>query len=122
MAHWLGLDAEFGLFVEPDVFHAPAVVDAVDHDGQAPDLGVPAIAAPAEVKQRLGVVVDEAALDLSDDALAFFLVRLPRLLLDHPVDLGVAIAVVVADPAAGVVLVKNRIGVVGERASEVERD
>src|SRR6516162_7708305 len=87
-AHCLGLDAEFGSFVEPDVFHAPAVVDAVDHNGQAPELGVPTIAATAEIKHRLGVVLDEAALDLPDDALAFFLVRLPRLLLDHPVDLG----------------------------------
>src|SRR6266404_7917056 len=31
-----------GSLVEPDVFHAPAVVDAVDHDGQVLDLRVPA--------------------------------------------------------------------------------
>ena len=30
------------LFVEPDVFEPPAVVDAVDHDGQAFDPGLPA--------------------------------------------------------------------------------
>src|SRR6516165_11363742 len=97
------------LFVEPDVLHPPAVVDAVDHDGQAPDLGVPADPAAAEIKQWLGVVLDEAALDVPDDVLALFLVGLARLLLNHPVDLRVTIAVVVADPAAGVVLVKHRI-------------
>src|SRR5215472_3260610 len=30
------------LFVEPDVFHAPAVKDAVDHDRQPLDIGLPA--------------------------------------------------------------------------------
>ena len=66
----------YRLFVEPDVFHTPAVVDAVDHDGQAPDLGVPAVPAAAEIKQWLGVVLDEAALDVADDVLALFLVGL----------------------------------------------
>src|SRR6516162_1147975 len=107
----------YRLFVEPDVLHAPAVVDAVDHDGQAPDLGVPAVPAAAEIKQWLGVVLDEAALDVPDDVLALFLIGLARSLLNHPVDLRVTIAVVIADPAAGVVLVKHRIGVVGQRAS-----
>src|SRR5215469_11144472 len=30
------------LFIEPDVFHAPAVEDAVDHDRQPLDIGLPA--------------------------------------------------------------------------------
>src|SRR5438874_1435897 len=46
----------FLLLVEPDVFHAPAVVDAVDHRGVVLDLGVPADAAAVEINQRLGVV------------------------------------------------------------------
>src|SRR5438034_2188565 len=39
------------LFVEPDIFHAPAVVDAIDHDRVALDLGAPAA--------RAAVVVDD---------------------------------------------------------------
>src|SRR6516225_4386651 len=30
------------LFIEPDVFHAPAVEDAVNHDRQPLDIGLPA--------------------------------------------------------------------------------
>jgi hypothetical protein len=37
------------LLVEPDVFHAPAIVDAIDHHGQAFDLRVPADPAAIEV-------------------------------------------------------------------------
>src|SRR5215471_980963 len=102
--HSTGWRCLYRLFVEPDVFHAPAVVDAVDQDGRAPDLGVPADPAAAEIKQWLGVVLDEAALDVPDDVLALFLVGLARLPLNQLVDFRVAIAVVVADAAAGVVL------------------
>src|SRR2546421_1150630 len=52
------------LLVEPDVFHAPAVVDAVDHRGMVLDLGVPADAAAVEIDQRLGFVLDQTLLDL----------------------------------------------------------
>src|SRR5437868_14224682 len=34
--------------VEPDVFHAPAVVDAVEHDDQVLDFRIPADAAACE--------------------------------------------------------------------------
>src|SRR5271157_4463617 len=35
------------LFVEPDVFHAPTIEDAVDHDGLPLHIGLPATAAAA---------------------------------------------------------------------------
>ena len=42
----------YGLIVEPDVFHAPAVVDAVGHQCQALDPGLPAGGAGRVVEDR----------------------------------------------------------------------
>ena len=77
---------------------------------------------PPLVDERLGVVFREPALDRPHKALALFLVRLHRLLVDELVDLRVAVAVVVADPAAGVALVKHGVRVVDLRAGEVQTD
>jgi hypothetical protein len=44
------------------------------------------------------------------------------LLLDQLVDFWVAVAVIVADPAAGIVFVEHRVGVVDISAGQVERD
>src|SRR5712671_2220230 len=53
------------------------------HDRQTLDLGVPAVAAAAEVKERLGVILSQPPLDLPDEPFALLLVRLDRLLLDQ---------------------------------------
>src|SRR5438045_9539964 len=103
----VGLRVNTKLMVEPDVFHAPAIVDAVDHDGQPFDLGVPADAAAVEVDQRLGVVLGQPPLDLPDEPLALFLVRFDRLPLDHRVNLGVAMAIGITDPATRVIYIKH---------------
>src|SRR6202030_1096235 len=71
--NFISFPPEF-LLVEPDVFHAPAVVDAVDHDRQTLDLGVPAVAATAEKDERLRVVLSQPPLDVPDDVLALLLV------------------------------------------------
>src|SRR5215472_18271052 len=58
------------LLVEPDVFHAPAVEDAVDHDRPALDMRLPA-GRPAVVKNdRPGAVVGQFPLDLPYQLLA----------------------------------------------------
>src|SRR5260370_3684063 len=108
--------------VQPDIFHAPVVVDAVDHDGQPFELGDPAAAAALAADQRLCVKLDSPPLHSPVEPIAFVLVRLHRLMLDHPVDLGVAIAIVIADPATRVIFVEHRIRVVDQRAGQVERD
>src|ERR1041385_7104331 len=102
----------YGLLVEPDVFHAPAVVDAVDRNRQVFDLGVPTDTAAIEIDQRSSAVLGQPPFDLPDQLLTLLLVRLHRLPVDQLVDLRVAVPVVITDAAAGVVLVKQRIGVV----------
>jgi len=51
------------LLVEPDILHAPAVEDAVDHDRQAFDIGALAGAAAAVENDRPHIVVGQLAFD-----------------------------------------------------------
>src|SRR5438045_70305 len=60
----------FCLFVEPDVFHAPAVVDAVDHRGQPLHLRSPADPAAVVVDDRSGAVLGQFPFKLPDQLFA----------------------------------------------------
>src|SRR4029077_15385306 len=68
------------LFVEPDVFHAPLVVDAVGHDRQPFDPGLPAGVADRIKQHRPHRRFRQLALDLPDDVLALYRISLHRLL------------------------------------------
>src|SRR5439155_16864611 len=113
------LRASVGLPVEPHDFHAPAVVEAVDHDLQPLHLRLPT--------GRLDVVIDDwpsrillkLSVDLPHQLLALFLVHHRRLLVELLVELGIAIAAVVPGRAAGVVLVELLVRVVDAAASAV---
>src|SRR5262245_57780508 len=70
---WIGgrvLCGRVHLRVEPDILHAPAVEDAVDHDRQALDIGPLAGAAAAVENDRPHIVVGQLALDRPQDLLA----------------------------------------------------
>src|SRR5438552_15132955 len=47
------------LLVEPDILHAPAVEDAVDHDGQPFDVGLPAGSAAPVIDDRPGAILGQ---------------------------------------------------------------
>src|SRR5262249_34500474 len=64
------------LFVEPDVLHPAVAEDAVDDKGEILDVGLPAGRAAVVEDDRAGAVLGEAALDLPDDRLALFRIRL----------------------------------------------
>jgi hypothetical protein len=53
----------YQLLVEPDILHAPAVEDAVDHDRQALDIGTLASPATAVENDRPHAVVGQLAFD-----------------------------------------------------------
>src|SRR5260370_11671349 len=82
--------------IEPDVFHAPAVVDAVAHDRQTFHIGLPAIPRRRIEDDRPRLVLCQFLLDLPHQAFALVLVGLDRLPVDHLVEFGIAIAIVVA--------------------------
>src|SRR5436305_465926 len=65
--------------VEPDVFEAPAVVDAVDHDRQPLDRRLPAGALDIVEDDRPGAVLLQSPVDLPDQFLALVLVGQRRL-------------------------------------------
>src|SRR5262245_62682415 len=89
--------------IEPDILHAPAIIDAVDHDGDVLHLGSPAGAAAHVVDHRSHRVLGQLAIDFPGDLLALLLVRLGRLPGDQRIDLLVAV-VHVGARTAGVVL------------------
>src|SRR6267142_5358270 len=84
------------LLIEPGVFQAPAVEDAVDHRRDVLDSRVAAGAEVVAVDDRSGGILGQAAVDLPDQLLALLLVGLDRLLLVHLFELGIAIIRVVA--------------------------
>ena len=64
------------LFVEPDVFHAIAVVDSVEHRHEPLNLGLHAGAAARVEDDRPGAVFGQPPFDFPDQLLALFAVRL----------------------------------------------
>ena len=71
---------------------------------------------------RPGIVFRQSPFNLPDDALAFFLVGFRRLLIDQPVDLGAAVAGVVALRRADIVFVELLAGVVDCGLADIEAD
>src|SRR5215472_11255066 len=120
--HCPGLDVEFGLLVEPNVFKAPAIKDAVDHHPQSFDSRLPAGGAPQVIDDRPRLILLQSPVDLPHQPLALLLVGLHRLLLEHFLQLGIAIPGVITLRAARIILIELRIGVVDADPSEIEAD
>src|SRR6516165_11171911 len=110
----ISVASPYRLFVEPDVFHAPAVVDAVDHDRQSFDLGSPTDPAAVVVDDRPGIVRRQLPFDFPSQLLALLAVGLHRLPVNQLVHLGIAVAVVGSYRTAGVVLVRSEERRVGK--------
>src|SRR5271163_2547281 len=114
VATLLAMTTQLGalLFVEPDVFEAPAIVDAVDHDRQTLDPGLPAGAAGRVKDDRSDRSFRQHPFELPDDLLALFRIGLHRLLIDELVELRVAVAGIVPCGAADEILVEHLIRVI----------
>src|SRR6516164_6052926 len=92
------------LAVEPDVFHAPAVEAAVDHDCQPLQLWLHAGHQAAVVEDRARPVLLQFPVDLPDQPPALIPVGHRRLLDELLLQIGVAIAGIVALRSAAVIL------------------
>ena len=92
--------------VEPDVFEAPAVVDAVDHHRQPLHLRLPAGREAFVSYDRARPLLLQFLVDLPYQRLALLLVAFRRLLVEQLLDLPVAVSGPVALGAAGIVLVE----------------
>src|SRR5260370_4149454 len=110
------------LTIEPDVFHAPAVVDAVAHDRQPLDIGLPAVPSRRVVDDRPGAILRQLLLDRPHQGLALVLISLDRLPVDHLVELGIAVSVIISFGAAYVILVQILVGIVDAVAGEHHPD
>src|SRR5439155_4086863 len=110
------------LLVEPNVFHAPIVVDAVASDGYALCLGLPAGGTRSVEDHWPGTILGKPAFDLPNEALSLFLICFRRLLIKQFVDLRIAIAVDIVFGATRVILVEILVGVVDPVAGKVHAD
>src|SRR4051795_6203714 len=104
------------LLIEPSVLEAPAVINAVDHDCHALDIGLHAGGAARVKHDGPRPVLLQLLVDLPDQLPALFLVGHYRLLDEFLVEFGIAISVVMARGAAGVVFEELLIGVVNGAA------
>jgi hypothetical protein len=77
--------------VEPDVFHAPAIVLAVDHDGQPVDLRPYAGGGTSVVDDRADAVLLQLLVDVPDEMPALVAVGNLGLLDELFLELGVAL-------------------------------
>src|ERR1051326_5076578 len=100
------------LLVEPDVFHPPAVVDAVGHHRVPLEIGLPA-ARPGWVEEhRPEGSFGQFALGLPDDFFALLWIGLHRLPVDQLVELRVAVPGIVAARAGIKILVEHLVRIV----------
>src|SRR6266446_7272414 len=99
------------MLIEPDVFHAIAVEEAVDHDGQSFDPGLPAGPIAVVKDNRPGAIPSQLAFDCPHQLLAPSRVGLDRLLLDQLVHLRVAVTVPILARTASVKQIEDRVGV-----------
>src|SRR6516162_8826934 len=109
-----------GLIVEPDVFHAPAVEDAVDHYRPPLDMGLPTGCATVVKDDRPRTVFRQLPLDLPHQLLALLRVGLDGLLIDQLVDLGTAVAVIVQRPTAPVNRGETEVGIPAALAGQAD--
>ena len=105
--------------VEPHIFHAPAIVLAVDHDGQPLQLGLPAGRGAEMIDDRPRPVLLQFLVDFPDQLAALLLVSFRRLLDELLFELGVAVAGVIALRATGIILVELLVWVVDAAAGIV---
>src|SRR5215813_389965 len=82
--------------VEPDVFHAPAVKQAVNHQGQPLDVRVQAGCILRVKDDRPRAVLLKLPIDLPHQLAPLLLVGQHRLLLKLLIEFGIAVAAVVA--------------------------
>src|SRR6516162_6671487 len=101
-----------GSVVEPEVFEARVIVDAVDHCNKPLELWLPAIRSSRIKQDRPCVVFGQFAFDLPYQPLSLLHIAHVGLLIDHFVDVGLAVAGIVALGPAHIVLVKGRVGIV----------
>src|SRR5215813_13497701 len=109
------------LFVEPDVFHAPAVEMAVHNLGEDLDPRVPAIRTTGIEQDRPSYIRRQPALNLPENRLTPLRVPLARLLFDQLLYLGVAIAIPIDARPAAVEYLEHWIGV-GPAGLQIECD
>src|SRR6266567_2584417 len=98
-------------FIEPDVFHAPAVEHAVRHLRETSYVWLPAGSGLRIEQDRPGDVFSQLALNVPEHLFALRWIALARLLFDQLVNLGIAVAVPIDAGPAAVSYFEDRVGI-----------
>src|SRR5260370_1298130 len=109
------------LFVQPYIFAAIAVENAVDHDVRTLDVRLPTGTGAVVKNDRSGDILGQLAFDRPHQLLAPLLIGLGRLLLDQFADFWVTVAVPIQVRTAAIKELEDLIGV-GATGLEVETD
>src|SRR5216684_4536129 len=110
------------LLVQPDVLEAPAVEHAVDHDFQPLQSRLPACRKTQVIDDRARLILLQPAIDLPDQALALLLVGFHRLLLEQLLQLGVAVAGVIALRATREIFIELGVRIIGADPGQIEAE
>src|ERR1051326_182237 len=108
------------LFVEPNVFHTPAIEEAVGHLREPFDIWLPAGRALGIKEDRPGAIFSQLSLDLPEHLLALRWITLARLPFDQLVNFGIAIAVPIDAGPAAIKYIQDRVGI-GPAGLQIER-
>src|ERR1700738_5273362 len=117
-----GIRRRAGLTVQPNVFEAPAVVNAVDHDRQPFDVGLAAARGAVVKDDRPGRLLPPLPVDLPHQLFALLPVGLHRLALELFFELRVAVTGDVALGAASIVLEELLVRIVDGGGGQIEAD
>src|SRR5260370_29235275 len=112
----------YRLFVQPEVFEAPAIVLAVDHDRQPFHLRLPAGRCAEVVNDRTRAVLLQFLVDLPDEFAALLRIGLHRLQRELLFELVVAVTGVVALRATAIILVELLVRIVDAAAGVILAD
>src|SRR6516164_5539435 len=77
------------LFIEPNILHAPAIEQAVNHDRQSFQLGSPAGREAVVVKNRSSTILLQFLVDFPNEISALLLILPRSTVIEKPVDFGI---------------------------------
>ena len=108
--------------IQPDIFHSPAVVDAVHLQFETIDIWRPACRFPHVVEDRASDVFLNAPVDFPHEFVPLRRVSLHRLLIDHAIDLVAAIPGVIPFGVTDVVLIEILVRIIQSAADRSQGD
>ena len=108
--------------IEPDIFHSPAVVDAVHLQFEATDGWRPACRFPHVVKNRANDIFLQPPVDFPHEFVPFLGVGLHRLLIYQGIGLMAAKPGIIAFGIANIIFIEILVGIIQSAPNRSQRN